>query len=236
MDITIQPELSSQYTITEELIRNVFWNLYQPGCDEHIIARLIRQSIDYIPEYSLVAMDDQKNILGCILYTKSKIEYEVRDVPIATFGPVAVASDFQGKGIGSKLIRESINLIKQDELYHGVAILGYPHVYKKYGFQPSNKYNIAMPDGTLPKGLQILETKKGCLNGKKGKVHLSEVFSQVEDVDIEKLDATFPKKKKFETNSQKMFLFTMALSQHDEDLSHDQIAQSMDRNPIYTTG
>ena len=63
----------AEFRLTEELIREAFWNHFEPGADEHFIAHSLRKSEDYVPELDLVAVSDGK-LVGSIVHSKSKIE------------------------------------------------------------------------------------------------------------------------------------------------------------------
>ena len=42
MDIEIRLEREEEYRKVEELTREAFWNLYVPGCSEHLLAHRLR--------------------------------------------------------------------------------------------------------------------------------------------------------------------------------------------------
>ena len=70
MAITIRHETPADYFAVETLIRNAFWNLYVPGCEEHYLAHQIRKHPDYLPDLSfLLELDNE--IIGSIFYTRS---------------------------------------------------------------------------------------------------------------------------------------------------------------------
>ncbi|NLO08355.1 MAG: N-acetyltransferase, partial [Clostridiales bacterium] len=71
----------------ELMTQRAFWNKHQMGCDEHYLVHKIRQHKDYIPEISRVALKDGE-VIGCIMYTKSRIVSEDRAHDIITFGPL----------------------------------------------------------------------------------------------------------------------------------------------------
>ena len=50
MNIKIRHENESDYRIVENVARESFWNLYIPGCDEHLITNKIRNSKDFIKD------------------------------------------------------------------------------------------------------------------------------------------------------------------------------------------
>ena len=72
MEILIQRTSQKDFKITEIITRESFWNLYKPGCDEHLVLNKLRKSKSYITELDLIAVVE-KEITGHILSTKAKI-------------------------------------------------------------------------------------------------------------------------------------------------------------------
>ena len=54
-DLTIRPETPADYHQTELMTMRSFFNKFGPGCNEHLLVRIIRSSPDYLPELSRVA-------------------------------------------------------------------------------------------------------------------------------------------------------------------------------------
>lgn len=48
MDIVIRKEESTEYDEVENLVRESFWNVYQPGCSEHLILHQLRRLPNYL--------------------------------------------------------------------------------------------------------------------------------------------------------------------------------------------
>lgn len=48
MSLIIRHEKESDYRLVEEVCRDAFWNLYFPGCAEHLAIHKIRKSTDFI--------------------------------------------------------------------------------------------------------------------------------------------------------------------------------------------
>ncbi len=46
-----------EFAETIELTRRAFWDLFQPGCDEHLLLARLRESACYIPELDMVAIE-----------------------------------------------------------------------------------------------------------------------------------------------------------------------------------
>ena len=70
-ELIIRPETPDDYRATECMVQRAFWNIHCPGCNEHVLVRLIRESEDYLPQFSRVAELDGK-IVGAIFYTKAR--------------------------------------------------------------------------------------------------------------------------------------------------------------------
>ena len=53
-NIVIRLEEPRDYLIVEEITRDAFWNLYCPGCNEHLIVHNLRNHADFIAELTFV--------------------------------------------------------------------------------------------------------------------------------------------------------------------------------------
>ena len=60
--LIIRNEMERDCREVETLIREAFWNLNVPGCDEHYLAHILRSHKDFIPELDLVAELDGRII------------------------------------------------------------------------------------------------------------------------------------------------------------------------------
>lgn len=203
MNIKIRHENENDYRAVEEVAREAFWNLYFPGCAEHVVVNKMRKSKDFIPELSFVIEVDGK-IAGAIFYTHSKIvSDDNKEFDTISFGPVFISPKFHRMGLGRKLITHSIEESKK--LGHkAITTLGYPYHYEPYGFVGGKKYNISMEDGKFYKGLLVLPLYEGVLDNISGYVVFSEVLDATEE-EIEEFDKSFPYKEKKVQDSQKEF-------------------------------
>ncbi|MBN2656266.1 MAG: N-acetyltransferase [Spirochaetales bacterium] len=203
MKTQIRHERPDDYRIVEEVTRDAFWNLYFPGCDEHVCIGKLRQSRDFLPELTFVMEGDGK-ILGSIFYSRSKIICADRlEIPTVTFGPVSIHPDYHRQGLGRKLITHSIEEARKQG-HRAIIIMGYPYHYEPYGFKGGKRYGISMPDGKYYAGLQALPLYDGALDGINGFVLFSEAF-EVSPEETEEYDRAFPFKEKRVQPSQKEF-------------------------------
>jgi predicted N-acetyltransferase YhbS len=194
MNMTIRRELPADRKEVENITREAFWNLYVRGCSEHYIVHKMRNHDDFISALDYVAIVDNR-IVGNIMYVKSSIMNEM-DVIIDTisFGPVSVLPEYQRKGIGSALIRKSVNEAK-DRAYKAVIIYGHPKNYCKHGFRSSKDYDISNIAGKYPYSLLVLPLVDWKFEGHKWKFVESEVYN-CEENEVEEFDKQFVEKKK----------------------------------------
>lgn len=66
MDIELRLEKPSDYAETENVVREAFWNVYAPGCCEHYLVHVIRESHNFVRELDFVAVSEDQ-IVGCVM-------------------------------------------------------------------------------------------------------------------------------------------------------------------------
>jgi len=203
MNVKIRPENKNDYHIVENLIRESFWNLYVPGCDEHYLAHILRNHSDFIPELNFVALLGEE-LVGSIMYARSYIINEEKEkLDTVGFGPVCVAPQYQRQGIGTALIEYSRSIaVKMG--FKVMIILGHPHNYCKHGFKSCRDFNVADINGRFPFGQLVLELEHGILQGHNWKFIPSAVYD-IDSQAAEKFDAHFPRKEKKYLYSQEEF-------------------------------
>jgi len=139
-NIIIRKETKNDYYDTEHMVLRAFWNIHGPGCIEHLLVHKLRNVNEYIPELSRIAEIDGK-IVGVIMYSKAKVIDNNKEHEVLTFGPLAVEPTCFNKGIGSLLLKTTLQLAKEAG-YSGVVICGEPEYYPKHGFITCDKYGI----------------------------------------------------------------------------------------------
>ncbi len=70
MEISIQRIKRKDFLITENITRETFWNLFKPGCDEHLVLHNLRKSNCYISNLDIIAISDNI-IIGHAITTKA---------------------------------------------------------------------------------------------------------------------------------------------------------------------
>ena len=179
MDIQIRRERPQDYTAVERLTYDAFLNVELPGrqrCDEHYLVHLLRQSEAFVPELNCVAEVDGR-LAGHIIYARSTLE-PLRGEPLSvlTFGPLSVAPDMQGRGIGGALVRHTVAEAARLG-WPSILIYGHPSYYPRFGFEPARNFGITSPEGEAPDAFLCLPLSPGALEGKAGHFHIDPVYN-----------------------------------------------------------
>jgi putative acetyltransferase len=204
MLFTIRKGTPADYRAVEHITREAFWNLYVPGCDEHLLVHNIWTHKDFISELFYVAVTENK-IVGSIVFTNSHLEDENGNrLETATFGPVCVLPTYQHLGIGSELIKKGISGAKGMG-YPAIIILGDPYNYCRHGFKNGRDFDIANSEGKYPLGQLIHVLDESKITGSTGwKFYYSDVYN-ISHEGLPAFDSQFPIKEKCVKPSQVLF-------------------------------
>jgi putative acetyltransferase len=209
-NMIIRKETENDYRAVEELTREAFWNLYVPGCSEHFCLHNMRDHRDFISELDLVAEREGK-VIGNIVYTRGRIiDNTEKTHEVICFGPLSVLPAYQKQGIGSVLIRHSLDKARSKG-FNAVCIYGDPRYYARFGFRCAEKYDIRNSEGKFAVALMALELVPGALLGISGRFTESAAF-KVDENDFQKYEGSFPPRDKAVTESQAIFKILASLA------------------------
>jgi predicted N-acetyltransferase YhbS len=190
-------ENEKDYGETENLIREAFWDLYKPGCDEHLMLHNMRGDPDYVRELAFVCEEranGKARIVGAIYCLACVIDGAGGEHKVLHIGPIGVAKECRNRGIGQKLI--ALALDRARELGYPCAVLfGNPAYYGKSGFTEAREFGLHLPDGTdLPEFLcrPLNETK---LKAVSGNFRMSQLFT-VDETELAEFEKRFSPKEK----------------------------------------
>lgn len=172
--VTIRQEQKNDYRKTEEVVQQAFLHEEFSDKKEHELVKRIRECDAFIPELSIVAVDEE--IVGHILLSKITIEQDGTSVESLALALVSVARPSE-KGIGGKLIGAALE--KAKELGYGsVVVLGHPEYYPKFGFKKASKWNIKAPFEVPDEVFMVIELSENTLQGVEGIVQYSSAFAE----------------------------------------------------------
>ncbi|MDV0445675.1 hypothetical protein MmiAt1_12680 [Methanimicrococcus sp. At1] len=183
----IRQETGPDFPQIYEFVKTAFQTAFVSGGTEQDYVNKIRSGGNYIPELSLVMIDDSDDggagsttgkeaggkIIGHIMLSKIAI-HGVSSMPknmfeILLLAPVAIDADCRNKGLGSDLVKESLKRAKS-EGYAAVILVGDPHYYERFGFVSAAKSGIKNKQNIPDENVLILELVSGILEGISGTV------------------------------------------------------------------
>lgn len=206
LNIKLRLETKTDYRRVEEITREAFWNMYQPGCEEHFLLHNLRKEPQFVDQLDIVATVNN-TIVGSIVYAETQIVDTKGGVhKTLTFGPVSVLPEYQNRGIGSKLIKHTINLAKDME-HKAIIIFGDPLYYQRFGFAPSKQFSITNIEGKFPAAMLILELRTDSLKDIYGVYDGGNMYNlNATGKSFEEFDKLFPNKDKGHSQSQDRFI------------------------------
>ena len=168
--MNIRDELSSDI----EKIWEINIDAFGTEDEANLVNELRSSGCTYI---SLVAETEGK-VVGYILFTPVELSGNQNNFKIVGLAPMAVSSQYQNKGIGSKLVKAGLECCKSLG-YDAVVVLGHPNYYPKFGFIPSVKLGIKSEYEVPDEVFMILELVQGTLKNHKGIIKYHEAFNSV---------------------------------------------------------
>lgn len=174
MTLRIRQETEQDYLSTEDVIERAFKNAEYSDHSEHLLVANLRRSDVFVPELSLVT-EDEGQIVGHILLTRLIIKDGDEQHESLTLAPISVLPEHQHKGIGSALIRKSIE-IARDLSFRSMIVLGYDTYFPRFGFKPAHIWGITAPFNVSKEAFMALELVDGSLDQVKGTVVYPKVF------------------------------------------------------------
>ena len=172
----IRQETKNDHKEVFKVIESAFKDAEFADNTEQFLVERLRKSDAFIPKLSMVAEIDGK-IVAHILLTKLKIKNKSTEFDSLALAPVSVLPEFQGKGIGGKLILESHK--KAKELgYKSIVLLGHENYYPRFGYEQADKYGIELPFDVPKENCMVFELVENGLNGVNGMVEYPKEFNE----------------------------------------------------------
>ncbi len=130
----------------------------------------LRDGVESIPALNLVAIEHDEHghevVVGTIRYWPILVGGTTQSILL---GPIAVAAHLQGSGLGSKLIRMSLNKAVAQG-HKSVILVGDAPYYERFGFSRALTLGMQMPGPVDMSRLLGLELVEGSLAGAAGMI------------------------------------------------------------------
>ncbi len=167
--IDVRPERLSDY--------EKVYAVQQAAFDRPNEARLVealRASVGM--QLSLVA-ERAGQVVGHVFFSSVEIEPRQPSPPVGGLAPVGVLPEWQGRGIGSALIRGGLEGCAALG-WRAVVLVGNPQYYARFGFVLAAPRGLRYESEAFDSAFQLLELTPGALAGCRGWVRYPKAFSE----------------------------------------------------------
>jgi putative acetyltransferase len=120
---------------------------------------------------------DSGTVIGHVVFSTVTIANSPAGFRALGLGPVAVLPEYQGRGVGSNLIREGLEQCRR-EGYDIVVVLGDPKYYSRFGFTRAADYGIENEYG-VDEEFMVLPVKENALENIRGLAKYEAEFQAV---------------------------------------------------------
>lgn len=202
-DYIIRLERKDEQRQVESLVREVFWNVYRPGCLEHYVLNQLRNDEAFVKELDFV-MEKDGELIGQNMFMRAVIKADDgRDIPIMTMGPICITPRLKRQGYGKILLDYSLE--KARELGCGaVCFEGNIDFYSKCGFTYASEFGIryhGLSEDDDASFFLCIELIDGYLDAVTGEYSTPKGYF-VDEAEAEEFDKQFPYKEKLKLPGQ----------------------------------
>ncbi len=134
---------------------------------------LLRQSC---PAALSIVAEVDGCIVGHILFTPATVAAGDGHIEGMGLAPMAVMPSHQGQGIGSGLVEEGLQILR-DAGCPFVIVVGHADYYPRFGFEPASEYRLFCPwDGVPDEAFMVVILDSRRMEGVTGIVRYREEF------------------------------------------------------------
>ena len=137
--MTIRQETQDDYDEVYELVKAAFTTSTNEGEWDYL--NEVRKKDTFVPELSLVAVNDDGKIVGQIVLYRTTINTPAGERTELLLSPISVHPDYFRRGIARAMMAEAFRIAK-DMGYTAVFLCGEPAFYHKIGFRSSSEFGI----------------------------------------------------------------------------------------------
>jgi putative acetyltransferase len=127
---------------------------------------------------SLVA-ENGEGVIGSVIFCRVELHADGKRYEAAALAPLAVLPPFQGRGVGSQLVKMGLDICRALGIA-AVFVLGDPRYYERFGFSTDATRNIKSPYSHLKHDWMGLEFVPGVLRADAVRVTYPSAFAIVD--------------------------------------------------------
>ena len=142
--------------------------------DEAAVVDTLRGTVESF--ISLVA-ERGGPIVGHILFAPVTIESDQGATRAMALGPMGVLPEYQRQGIGSELVRASLEECRRIGQYV-VFVVGHSEYYPRFGFEPARPKGLTCQWDVPDDVFMVAELQAGALSGRCGMVRYAPAFGE----------------------------------------------------------
>jgi putative acetyltransferase len=154
-----------------EKIRQLNLQAFETETEANLVEALRDAGVELI---SLVA-EENGEVVGHILFSPVTLSEDLRVTGLA---PMSVLPNWQGRGVGSKLVVAGLQACKKAG-YEAVVVLGHAEYYPRFGFTPAVNFGIKSEYDVPPEVFMLKELRKDALKGVTGIVKYHQAFNEI---------------------------------------------------------
>ena len=121
--------------------------------------------------------EEDEAVVGYIAFSPVRIDGAAVEGIGLGLAPIAVLPGHQGRGIGSRLVREGLAACGRAG-YGFVVVLGEPEFYRRFGFDRADGRGLGNEYGAVEE-FMVLELRDGAMPGRGGLVRFGPEFAEV---------------------------------------------------------
>jgi putative acetyltransferase len=144
------PDVRPETGADQEAIWHVHERAFAPSIAEARLVDELRAAGDLVPALCLVA-EEEGEVVGHIAYSRARLASGHEALALA---PMAVLPERQRHGIGSALVRQSLERAAGTACPL-VVVLGHPEYYPRFGFEPGATHGVLDPYGVAPEAWMV---------------------------------------------------------------------------------
>ncbi len=116
--------------------------IYKAAFGQPTEADLVEALHKSCPERMALVAEEHGQVVGHILFTPATITTDGGRISTGMgLAPIAVTPDLQDQGIGSRLVKTGLTILKEQHCPF-VIVLGHPLYYPRFGFVPAAQLGI----------------------------------------------------------------------------------------------